>query len=345
MATGRDLAQEGIAAYKAGEKGRAQELLSQAVKDNPNHEQAWYFLAAVQTDMTRRKECLEMVIKINPGNTRAHEMLAKTNARLAESGPTPPPPQAQTFTAESPKVKQGIPVTGEGFTLPFEIPGAPTHITPRELVDSGISLLRNSVGIFLKQPGAYEDEIRRATWWRFWLMVGTGSVVSAILYAIGNLFLEFRFPPANILSPILTLIFSIPINMAAVYVGCYVSHWYATKQAHGLASQVEHSHAMAAAWMPGNIASAALGAIVALLFGSAFSFAILMNPSVWGFLGIGLLLLIIVSIALALYTLSIQVKGVQILYKFVGGPLWITTALMLVVTGITYGILDSILPG
>jgi hypothetical protein len=342
MSTNQDIVQEGIAAYKAGEKGRAKELLTQAVQQNPNSEQAWYYLAALYTNMAQRKDALEHVLKINPDNTKAQEMLDKTKERLAEQGAGAAAPAAESTKPRAVSASS----SGEGFKLPVDIPGAPEKVTPQELISSGIALLQNSVGIFLKRPGAYEDEIQRATWWRFWLTVATGSVVSAVLFALEYIFFRIHFGVGfNVISFLLLLILSVPINMIAVYAGCYASYWYATTQAHGVASLVQHSQAMAAAWLPGNVVGAAIGAVVALLFGSAFSFDLLLNPAVWGLLGLGLIVTLIVTIAVALYTLSIQVKGVQILYKFTGNPLWVTTASMLIVTGLVYGILARFLPG
>jgi hypothetical protein len=336
-----DMVQEGINAFKAGQKARARDILTEAVKQDSNNEQAWYYLAASHTKPEPRKQALEMVLKINPNNTKAREMLDKVNARLAEAG-------EEVVAAASPPTKS-VPSSGaafmnQGFKMPVEIPGAPERVTPKELFDAGWSLLRNSVGIFLKRPGAYEDEIQRATWWRFWLTVGTGSVVGGLLWAIGVLFLTLRFGFFD-LTFLWTFIFSTLINLVAVYAGCYASHWYATKQAHGLASLVQHSHTMAAAWLPANVANAAVGAVILILFGAAFRLDILLSFGGLGGLGLGFLLAVVATVAVAVYTLTIQAKGVEVLYKFVGNHLWLTVGIMLAVTGLVYSILDNVLPG
>jgi len=335
-----DMVQEGINAFKAGEKARARDILTEAVKQDSTNEQAWYYLAASHTKPEPRKQALEMVLKLNPNNTKAREMLDKVNARLADKG-------EEVVVASTPAKSEsssGAAFMNQGFKIPVEIPGAPERVTPKELFDAGWSLLRNSVGIFLKKPGAYEDEIQRATWWRFWLTVGTGSVVGGLLWAIGVLFLTLRFGFFD-LTFLWTFIFSTLINLVAVYAGCYASHWYATKQAHGLAPLVQHSHTMAAAWLPANVANAALGAVILILFGATFRFDYLFAFGGLGAFGLGLILAIVATIAVAIYTLTIQVKGVEILYKFVGNHLWLTVGIMLVVTGLVYSILDNILPG
>lgn len=340
--------EDAIAAFRAGDKAKARELLEQVVSETPDDARGWYYLAAVQTELARRKEYLERVLALEPGNDKAREMLDRTNERLNEAHEPVEFPKEEAVKGRV----QGVPsasVADREFALPVAIPGAPPRVTVRELVSDGVALLRNSIGIFLKRPGAYEDEIKRATWWRFWLTVGTGSVVGAVFFALGQLFLEFRFASllpgygVNIFRVFLVLIFTIPMNMAAVYTGAYASHWYATKQANGIASLVQHSHTMAAVWLPANVINAALGALLSLLFGATFSVSLLFSGLGLAAFGLGLLITMVVSIAIGLYTLSILVKGIEILYKFTGGPLWITTLVMLVVTGLVYGILENIL--
>src|SRR5690606_662687 len=111
--------------------------------------------AAVQTELARRKEYLERVLALEPGNDKAREMLDRTNERLSEARE---PVEFPTEEAVKGRV-QGLPgasVADREFALPVQIPGAPPRVTMRELVSDGIALLRNSIGIFLKRPGAYE---------------------------------------------------------------------------------------------------------------------------------------------------------------------------------------------
>lgn len=230
-----------------------------------------------------------------------------------------------------------------GFKIPVEIPGAPERVTLGQLVSDGMALVRTSVEVFQRKAGIFEAEASQATWWRFWLTVGTGAVVGAVLFAIGRLFFEIRFPPMNILSPILTLIFAIPITMVSVYVGCYVSHWYATKRAGGQAPLVQHSQVMAMGWLPGHLADAIFSALTSIILGGSFS---VFSFTAWAAGGFLALILIVVWIAIAFYTLMILVNGVRALYKFTdNNQVWITTILMLFTTGLAYAILDNLLPG
>src|SRR5262245_5039834 len=80
-----NLSEQGIAAFKAGNKDQARQLLSQAVQQDPNDEQAWYYLAAAVDNPAQRKMALEKVLAINPNNDRARQVLDKVNAQLGNA--------------------------------------------------------------------------------------------------------------------------------------------------------------------------------------------------------------------------------------------------------------------
>src|SRR5512141_3159945 len=99
-----DLFQQGVEAFRAGDKVRAKEIMQQITAAEPDNENAWYYLAAAETDETLRHQYLERVLQINPGNTRAREILAKLDARIGGTASAPtsaaiPPTQAPQATA------------------------------------------------------------------------------------------------------------------------------------------------------------------------------------------------------------------------------------------------------
>jgi hypothetical protein len=61
----------GVAAARGGQKAVAARLLRQAVRLNPQHEQAWLWLSGVLDDPADIAFCLRSVLQINPGNERA----------------------------------------------------------------------------------------------------------------------------------------------------------------------------------------------------------------------------------------------------------------------------------
>jgi len=62
---------EGIFALRNGEKDKAQNLLMEAIRLNRNHEKAWLWLSGVVSSDNEQRECLEMVLSINPQNQAA----------------------------------------------------------------------------------------------------------------------------------------------------------------------------------------------------------------------------------------------------------------------------------
>lgn len=105
-----DLFQKGVEAFQAGDKARAKELLLQATAQNPNNDNAWYYLAAAEPDIALRRQYLERVLQINPNHERARQVMAKFEeqagaaasssvAQPVSSPPRPSPSSEPTYTA------------------------------------------------------------------------------------------------------------------------------------------------------------------------------------------------------------------------------------------------------
>jgi len=87
------LLSQGIAAIKAGDNSRGMQLLIACVRDEPNNELAWLWLAACFSEPERRRYCLEKALAINPNNERVRAALEELNAPPLT--PTPPRPEEQ----------------------------------------------------------------------------------------------------------------------------------------------------------------------------------------------------------------------------------------------------------
>lgn len=81
----------GVAAARGGQKTLAASLLRQAVKLNPQHEQAWLWLSGVLDDPQDVAFCLRAVLGINPGNERAQKGLAWIEQQAAQRPDRPAP--------------------------------------------------------------------------------------------------------------------------------------------------------------------------------------------------------------------------------------------------------------
>jgi tetratricopeptide (TPR) repeat protein len=85
------LLQQGMAACKAIDQARAQQLLAAAIQRNPRSEQAWLWLSGVLTDPEHRRACLEKVLAINPENAHARSGLQWLDEHHPRPQPMAPP--------------------------------------------------------------------------------------------------------------------------------------------------------------------------------------------------------------------------------------------------------------
>ena len=68
---------------------KAQRLLVEYIKKNPNSEQAWYVLSTAVDDPGKQIECLQRVLRLNPANKEAQTRLMSVMAPQAASAPAP----------------------------------------------------------------------------------------------------------------------------------------------------------------------------------------------------------------------------------------------------------------
>ncbi len=97
------LYQRGMAAARGGQKAVAERLLRQAVRLNPQHEQAWLWLSGVLDKPEDSAFCLRAVIGINPANERAQQGLVLLQQRLQQpvnETPTALTPLTQAIAAD-----------------------------------------------------------------------------------------------------------------------------------------------------------------------------------------------------------------------------------------------------
>jgi hypothetical protein len=81
--------QRGVAAASGGQRIAAAGLLRQAVRLNPEHEQAWLWLSGVVDDRDDVAFCLRAVLRINPDNERARQGLAQIDSWSAPTASAP----------------------------------------------------------------------------------------------------------------------------------------------------------------------------------------------------------------------------------------------------------------
>lgn len=84
--------QQAIELIRKGQLKAAQPLLVQVIKQQPNSEDAWYWLSFVVSDQRQQIDCLQRVLRINPANKQAQARLVEIMAGPAQ------PHQPSLFT-------------------------------------------------------------------------------------------------------------------------------------------------------------------------------------------------------------------------------------------------------
>lgn len=86
---------------QAGQRDQARQLLLQFLQNEPNHEVAWLWLASVAGDQAEYQRALNEVLRINPTNQRAQNLLAEFHQQQQlqqAAAPPPPTPPPQYYT-------------------------------------------------------------------------------------------------------------------------------------------------------------------------------------------------------------------------------------------------------
>jgi len=78
-----------VAALRSGDRQTAHTLLQQVLDKDPKNEQAWLWMSGTVDSPVEQRECLEVVLVLNPGNEAAQRGLAVL--RAAEPPPEPVP--------------------------------------------------------------------------------------------------------------------------------------------------------------------------------------------------------------------------------------------------------------
>lgn len=92
---------------RAGRGGEARPILARFLQANPASEDGWLLLSMVLRDRQQRIDCLQRVLRLNPGNAVALERLAQVQARIAAAKseapaqPEAPAPSVPVFTSEA----------------------------------------------------------------------------------------------------------------------------------------------------------------------------------------------------------------------------------------------------
>src|SRR3990172_10471013 len=71
-----DLTNRGIAAYEAGDRSKARQLLARSVLHNPRDAAGWFYLSQVVDQEDQKRDCLQRALAIDPHHPAARASLA-----------------------------------------------------------------------------------------------------------------------------------------------------------------------------------------------------------------------------------------------------------------------------
>ena len=326
--TGKEMAEQGIAALKEGDKSRAHDLLLQAVELDPTYAKAWYFLSQTQSSTSDKRASLEKVLELMPNNKPARAALDKL---LPEDEEPIVFDEDELVTAtQSPPVSHGFgtgikPQIG-GLQIPVAIPDAPDTVEPKTIWEEFVATFRKGIETLRRNPDSYYLEIEQATWWRFWQFVVVASVIGELISTISIMILEaqqtaflnnIQFEVEQVQSPsmgsiLLAPILLIPIRIIVLYIGLYASHRFITANRSGTGTFVKHSFAV----MLPTVTAGLIGDIVGLIV----SFAPLL--SILAFVGL---------IVLWIYSMYIATQGIRIVHNVDPTTCYLTVGVLVAV--------------
>jgi len=249
------LVQQGIDAYKAGNKEEAVRLLSEAIRENGQDENAWLYLGAALDDPTRKRQAFERVLAINPNNERAKNALTRLSGGATA-------PAGATSSAPAPNMPSK-PKSGEGFKVPFEVDGAPDSLTIPYIMDTARIRAQQGIDIYTKQD--YEQVVTagaNVTQWDSVFIAGVGAAAmgAAALFGkfigffLGGFFGGFG---GLIIGPIVGAIIGVAATAAGFAAAVYASRAYLQNQGVNV-SMPQHSMYYAMVWLPIILVNAAL---------------------------------------------------------------------------------------
>jgi tetratricopeptide (TPR) repeat protein len=189
------LVQQGIAAYKAGNKDEAVRLLSQALRENRQDVDAWLYLGAALDDPTRKRQAFQQVLQIDPANEKARNALARLD-QMAEGSAAP----AQAPSKPSAKASSSAATTSaaardrmnrmaqEGFGIPVEIEGAPERINLPYILEHGRERINQAIQLYTNRDlEVVATAASGATMWDVVFIGGLGVVAMGLAELVGGL--------------------------------------------------------------------------------------------------------------------------------------------------------------
>jgi hypothetical protein len=129
------LLHQAVQLAQAGQKAQARQLILQFLQTEPNNETAWLWLASVAADQTEYQRALNEVLRLNPSNQRAQQLLTEFEQQYGSAAryappqqPGTPPPSASPYAP--PQQQVGTPPPVSPYAPPQQQVSPPSPVSP-----------------------------------------------------------------------------------------------------------------------------------------------------------------------------------------------------------------------
>lgn len=93
-------------ALRTGNRDRSKRLIQQVLREEPDNDTAWVYLAHAESQIARKRSCLRYALKINPDNFAARLALAKLTGESVDPPTNTPLTSSSAITKGEPKATQ-----------------------------------------------------------------------------------------------------------------------------------------------------------------------------------------------------------------------------------------------
>ncbi|HLY27438.1 MAG TPA: hypothetical protein VKQ72_13930 [Aggregatilineales bacterium] len=285
MSSSSSLIQQGIEAYRAGDRDGAVRLLTQAVQDDPQSEDGWLYLGAALSDPARQRQAFQRVLAINPNNEKAKNAIARLDAAAGGRSAGQSASDAASKFGKQAGAAMGAAGTKmndtlsgkQAMKLPVQVAGAPESITVPYMIDLARTRIQQGIQIYTKQD--FEQIVtagQSATQWDSVFIAGVGAVAVGLATFLGReigwVFGGFFGGFGGLITPIFAGIIAIVAYAAGFAGAVYASRWYLQNQNINV-SLPQHSMYYAMVWLPLTLIAAlmlflsdAVGLLILCLF-------------------------------------------------------------------------------
>lgn len=179
-----ELLREGVAALKAGDRGRAASLLARAVRTDPRSELAWLYLAGAVSDPAQRRTCLERALSLNPQNEAALRGLRSLDPAPVAPAPARPAPPPAPPPSDADRVMSLL--AAAPAPAPAPVPEPLPAVAPPAAPEPATSTTMRLPAITLPAevlPGAHTRRQGDRATWTLLLILGIMLMLGGAAYA------------------------------------------------------------------------------------------------------------------------------------------------------------------